>query len=679
MVEIHKVHDLTLGDGKIVKAHVCDWGYILMVPLCHESIRGRTKDPWRKARDTLHSLESMVQEQQSMPRGLTFAPAHGKIAMHRSLVQRFLESLYGSVAVEDDMRSMIASCESREKVDQSNTASTSDAGDPHENTNEGSSTPTDTESEAAAPIVSNPMGAAPIPSASMSASHSAFSLPDPRVTMYDGKQWVDAAREWKHIPTALQRRRLNWHSRLGALGISIAACRLTAPGDITRLVESGKGGTKSVFVPLSLWTTMRERLPSLAQGASVDSGSRDGDGDGDEIRQTIEHTLAPIGLAAGEGFYHDGIALRIDLYGERSVKGMFIDHSDLVKALGIAQVRDCPNVETFDAQTTDGRDLIVVDFKGMVMLWAAYAHKSSVASALMDWVTDTVFCVQYGTAEPMRQAEYEVMTLVDRSTRYRAADWGINGDTPSQGLYLDEVCSGEYAHGVWPEQVDAAMLALPDGTRLGEVCVVKIGLSTDKMTRTRDLRCDMRKAFGPEADLRIVAFSRCPGATEDELKPLETDILGEFDTYRLRGVSSAPGSSEMSELFLVTRAIARDISAALSVAAGRFARAKMHGLESDLDTSVREMQERARVAEFELERAQARIEAIETLSRERIDHRNSRIDAYASEVASKDAALAAKDVAIASKDAEINALRRAITKTLPSDLSDLLADVLCVH
>lgn len=639
---VHSVHDLTLGDGKHLKAHVCDWGYILMVPLCHESIRGRLKDPWRKARDVLHSLESSVREEEHMPRGLTFSPASGKIAMHFSLVQRFLEHLYGSGAAEGDMRSMITSCQTREKVDRENIASDSATGGGRESAGETSS---------------------PIPDSGMGAPPREYSLPDPRITLYDGKQWVDAAREWKHMPAAFRRRRLNWHARLGNLGISIAACRVTALGDITRLAESRKGGSKSVFVPSSLWTRMRERLPYIAQHASVDDddgAGADGDGDDADIRQKVEHPLALVRLSADEAFYHDGVALRIDLYGERSRDGMYADHSDLVKVLGIKQISHCTSVETFDARTTDGRDLVVVDYRGMVTMWAVYAQKSSVASALMDWVTDTIFCVQYGTAEPVGQAEYEAMTLVDRSTRYRAADWGINGDTPSQGLYVDEVCSGEYARGTWPDQVDAAMHALPDGTRLGEVCVVKIGFSTDKMTRTQDLRCEMRKAFGPEADLRIVSFCRCPGATEDELKPLETAVLGEFDAYRLKG-TSAGVSKEFMELFLVTRAVARDMAASLSVAAGRFARARDSGMEAELET----MRERTRVAERELERAQAKIEALEALSRERIDHRDSRIDAYSS--------------AIASKDAEINVLRRALTKTLPSDVSDLLTDVLCVR
>lgn len=628
------MHDLTLGDGKLVKAHVCDWGYILMVPLCHESVRGRSKDPWRKARDVLHSLESSVREEGHMPHGLTFAPTHGKLAMHRSLVQRFLEHLYGSVAAEEDVRSMIASCETREKVDRDNTAGDSVAG--------GGSGGA---SERDPPILNSSMGAAP----------REYSIPDPRVTAYDGKQWVDAAHEWPHMPSALQHRRLNWHARLGQLGISIAACRVAVLGNITRLAESRKGGSKSVFVPLSLWTRMRERLPDIARHASADAC----DGDDADIRQKVEHPLALVELSADEMFYHDGVTLHIDLYGERSHKGMYADHSDLVKVLGIKQVSNGTSVETFDARTTDGRDLVVVDYRGMVTMWAVYAQKSSIASALMDWVVDTVFCVQYGTAEPMRQAEYEAMSLVDRSTRYRASDWGINGDMPSQGLYLDEVCSGEYARGTWPGQVNTAMHTLPDNTRLGEVCVVKIGFSTDKMTRTQDLRCDMRKAFGPEADLRIVSFCRCPGATEDELKPLETGVLAEFDAYRLRGVSVA--SKEFVELFLVTRAVARDMAASLSAAAGKFARAR----ESSKEAELEEMRERTRVVEHELECARAKNDAHEALNRERIDHRDSKIEAYSA--------------AIASKDAEINVLRRALTKTLPSDVSDLLADVLCVR
>jgi hypothetical protein len=412
---------------------------------------------------------------------------------------------------------------------------------------------------------------------------------DPMIIRYDGSEWVDAVAEWDAVPEHLQKKKSKWHMRMGGVGISIAACRVAKLGDIRQLTEERTGGTKSVYVPLSLWTNMLKRVTMGGDAAK----------DAKVIHRELNHHLPTLELDANETFYHDGVALDIGTYGTRDKDNFYASYNDFTKALALRQASHVPDVEVLIADT-DAGSITVLDFRGMLRLVAMYAHKSSVASALMDWVTDVVFRVQFAcsngrstdSAPIPKQAEYASYAgLADRSAEYSACHWSVNGARASAGLYQDEVCSGTAARDRWPSEVDAALAQLPEGTDIRITSVVKVGHTVDKAERTRKVRTSMRKAFGPETDTRTVAFARCPGGTRETLQPLETEVLDEFETFRLHGIQAVDGQMQV-ELFLVTPLISQRISSALSVSAEKFCNVKL----VNADAQVLELDSRASAA-----------------------------------------------------------------------------------
>lgn len=676
MASASRAFDLKLSGGQCVKAHVCDEsGHVLMVPLCYAMERGRDRDPWKNGRNILIQLAKEIESSAAAtePRRTpsVIELSRGRRAMHRTIVQTFLKEAYGEDVDADQLRAMEDACKEREEsyVQRVGEAKSLNSKQRAERDGPSTSKGPQTKGEAGDSCGNGPhegsCGSATGDESDPSQGNrpkESFADP-PLVTEFAGVQFVDATKEWHKLPHGLRELRSCWHTRLASVGISIAACRLTKIGDITTLVETRVGGTKSVYVPLSMWNSMLERVRSGHGGAQKPTKQT-------PIQRTVDHELADIQLQPGEEFQYEGVVLNIKMYGERTVGDMYADLSNTTKVLGIHQVRDCPDVEVFDAKTVDGREIPVINFRGLVTLWAVYARKSVIASALLDWVVDTVFSAQYGGQAPVQQGEYAAMTLVDRSTRYSGNDWAMNGDTKVQGLYLDEVCSATMAHERWPEQVGEAMQALPDGTSLHDAVIVKIGYSIDKKRRACDLRTDMRKAFGPEADLRIVAFARCPDASEQELKEHETDILMDFKTYQLRGV--VVDGVQPQELFVATRTIARDMASALSVQASVYVRSRVdrvNNLHAQAETRAAEAEERVRKTRESLERMNLKMEALDTLTNERMAVRDSKIQ-------EREATIEANKLALASKDEEIKALRKALTKTLPSEVASLLAGVL---
>jgi hypothetical protein len=638
---------------------------------------------------------------------LNSTPYRGVRAMHHSVITTFIADAYGMGVNADDMRLVKEACERREAAiiveEPGCEASTSAAvdgegdtsGSPEWNRSNPAAYPSADNTGSQSPLPQKEdMDAAPqslmrdmrdIDTAPRSSIHcirdmDTAPLPNnltdvPPTTEFEGVKWIDATKEWKNLPAGVCERRTSWHIRLAGVGISIAACRMTKINNIATLTEARMGGVKSVYVPLSLWTAMTTRLQAvepIASGMGPYTSDAASTSASSTIRRGVDHELAEIELGPGETFQHDGVALHITMYGDRTVTGMYADHSDVIKILGLHHIQNCPDVETFDARTVDGRALSVVNFKGMITLWAVYARKSGVASALMDWVVDTVFSVQYGEAEPVRQAEYDNLVLADRLTRYSASHWALNGEKRSQGLYLDEICSAEVARERWPAEVDAALANLPEGTRLCDAIVAKVGYSTNKATRMRNIRTDMRKAFGDKIDPRIVSFTRCPGAEQDDLKPLEKNVLETFISYKLVGIE-AYVEKQQDELYLITRAIGRDISSALSVQAAIYASEKIDSANVAANANngrILELEGRARATQELLERAEMKMESLETLSCERIESRDAKIE-------DRNSQLAAKDAQLALKDSEIHALRKALTKTLPSDIANILSGVLC--
>ena len=132
----------------------------------------------------------------------------------------------------------------------------------------------------------------------------------------------------------------------------------------------------------------------------------------------------------------------------------------------------------------------------------------------------------------------------------------------------------------------------------------------------------MRKAFGPETDVRTISFARCPGGTRDTLTPLEMDVLEEFDQHRLRGIQAVPGQ-EQKELFLVTQAISQRIASSLSVAAEKFATSRV----AEADARVRESDARVSASAVIEERASRLIQERESIAqeRDRIVQENNRV------------------------------------------------------
>ena len=446
---------------------------------------------------------------------------------------------------------------------------------------------------------------------------------EPMVIHYGGSQWVDAVAEWDAVPAHLQFRKAMWHVRLGGVGISIATCRVAKVGDIRKLVEAHTGGSKSVYVPLALWTTMLERVHSSPEDRPEHWTENETD---NVVHCELEHSLSPLELRPDEIFRHDGAVLNIATYGERSRDGFYASYEDFVKALAVRQSSRMPDVEVFTAQVATGRSTTVLAFRSMLRLVALYAHKSSVASALMDWVTEVVFSAQFGDgASVQKQGAYAVRAgLADRTAPYSSCDWSFNGVHASIGLYQDEVCSGVSARKKWAPQVDAALANLPDGTDIDITSVVKAGHTINKAERSPNIRSAMRKAFGSETDVRTISFARCPGGTRDTLLPLETGVLEEFDQYRLRGVQGVPGQ-EQTELFLVTPAISQKIASSLSVAAEKFANSRM----AEADARVRESDARVSATAVLEERASRLMQERDCVVQERdriVQESNRRIE-----------------------------------------------------
>jgi hypothetical protein len=390
-----------------------------------------------------------------------------------------------------------------------------------------------------------------------------------------------------------------------------------------------------------------------------------------QTRRVVDHALAELKVDLSEEFKFEGARLHVQMYGDRTPSGMFMELADVAKVVGLKQLSNCTDVETFDARATDGRSLVVVDFVGMIRLFSIYALKSRVAGALCNWVCHTVFSVQFGGAEPMRQGEFEDMQLADRSQRYRAADWAIDGARPAQGIYVDDVCSATVARDKWPAEIDSAMAALPPGTRLSDVNVVKIGISTNNKERAHTVRSTMRKAFGEGVDTRIVALGRCPGASLAELLPLETEVHNEFEAFRLQGIQAVPCENQ-KELFLATRTIAREMVVSVSVMTERYATTKIDNASSAADACNKHnaaMAEQAREAAESVRRLEIQLEAAATLSQERISSKDKEVASLVKEVASKDKEL------VSLVDAN-KAMRLALVRMMPSEMAEMLAGVL---
>lgn len=617
MARVAAIQILRLSDDRQIEAHVTDNGHVLLIPLCR-LIRCNGKDPWRRGRKTLESVVKKIVTRGGAGENVAnndLVSQHecGARAMHHLVVDSFLQQYYHVSSVQSvDLESL------------GDTVAGALSGTP---TPPMSATPNSvTDSDAAAGTSINqvdrqnggnsddeqcggvglnvrlvePHGSErarteDVFGETSDKGRTQHISDEPMIIQYDGTQWVDAVAEWDAVPEHLQYRKAMWHVRLGGVGISIATCRVAKVGNIRTLAEPHTGGSKSVYVPLTLWTTMLERVRSAVEDRSDDRSDN-------IVHCELEQSLLPLKLHPDETFHHDGAVLNIATYGERSKGGFYASYDDFVKALAVRQSSRMPNVKVFTARigVCTSRSITVLGFRSMLRLVALYADKSSVASALMDWVTDVVFSAQFGDgACVQKQGAYAARAgLADRSAPYSACDWSFNGVHASVGLYQDEVCSGVSARANWATQVDAALARLPDGTNIDDTSVVKAGHTVNKADRSRNIRTAMRKAFGPETDVRTISFSRCPGGTRDTLTPLEMDVLEEFDQYRLRGVQAFPGQEQV-ELFLVTPAISQRIASSLSVAAEKFATSRL----AEADARVRESDARVSATAVLEERA----------------------------------------------------------------------------
>ena len=457
MASIAAIQPLRLSDGRGIEAHVLAVsGHILLIPLC-ALVKCNGKDPWRRGRKTLKSVVKKLLRDNNVADGVdkndldSLAPPYNARAMHHSVVGPFIKQYYYDVsahasdvqALADVVASKLASSAARAAE-----LGLSDTTDAEPGVVPGAApTTTDDNTEGASdgtlttPIASevtlanNLAGDDP---ANVASSSGASRQPDaarvhgPMIIFFEGSRWVDAIAEWDAIPEVLQNRKAMWHTRLAGVGINIAACRVSKLGDIRKLAEAHTGGSKSVYVPLCLWTTVLQRV-SAGSAATRAVSNLDA-----WIHRKLTDPLPLLHLAPEEVFRYAGTCCSIATYGERSLDGFYASYDDFTRELGVRQAT--PEVELFTARLVNGGSTTVINFRDMLRLVAMSAHKSSVASAMMDWVTDLVFRSKFGyrdgEADTTRDRDVNVAETEVEDSTILAYDWHQHAP-PSQTAHAD--------------------------------------------------------------------------------------------------------------------------------------------------------------------------------------------------------------------------------------------------
>ena len=474
-----------------------------------------------------------------------------------------------------------------------------------------------------------------------------------RVVSYDEREWVDAVVEYPLLPACVQTNADKWDRRLKALGIAytLPDCRSTRKGDITQ-IEEGRT-RKSVYVVKTLWdsavarkTAVSTALSELAQtegrnspqvicDGGATSGSRNHSAQMQEVcataieeassspaimsviesesDQTPTHmTMTPIDVVDKEKFVHDGQRIHIRIYGERTAHGLFLNAGDV--ALGIKMREDNmpKGIELVKAKV-HGNDIQVLPWYAFLHLAFLKSHKYPVAREISQWVSDTMFSVQYdGGVGALPQAAFASRRHAFRPDTYIE-------DTDHKIIYAIDFCAAADLEQAMPGTV---ALLVPQDRIIHDFRCVKIGCGTKQ--RLSNVRCDLRKIL-PSSDPRPIMCERIPHVCSLQLKDeFEEPLHTEFADQRI-GHEGRPGLKLRNENYTEIFVLDADMKETLIRKATRIAHKHNTSLleKAELDASqarqklaeLTEMQIELRIKDTSIQHMTATIDRLENTVR----------------------------------------------------------------
>lgn len=359
------------------------------------------------------------------------------------------------------------------------------------------------------------------------------------IAIFEGREWVDATVAYPQLPQELQISDHKWDRRLRALGIKpvLPDVRSTEKGNIRCEISSGRA-QKSKYVVKSLWDAKvlaaQERLEDTDSSqhiheAPINDAPDDAPDDGPSL------TLPSIEFAESERFVHDGQQLRIRAYGERTVKGLFLDARDVSDAIGVRFDHN-PDQVAIGVAHVIGQEVPVptLTWENFILLVFLKARCHPAAAGIKDWVTNTVFAVQFeGGAGTTQQAAY-----ASRNVRYSCATYTADLRQDDKIIYVFDAfpaCALE-------EKYPGCVAPLVDRTdSLIGYRVIKIGIG--RRDRIQVTRNELNKIL-PGHDPRPIIVLKVHGVSDTELKNnFESPVFDEFPDFRIGhgGKPSIPG------------------------------------------------------------------------------------------------------------------------------------------
>ena len=339
---------------------------------------------------------------------------------------------------------------------------------------------------------------------------------------FDGQVFVRASTAYFDLPEELQIEADRWPRRLDSLRIkstlpNVRSCKIN---DITTL--EARPVRKSIYVLKTLWDAAVERarreglvhvgprgrpstttsfiqLPasvmpangveSAHADASEDTGSPSNARGGEEADTGAptsaqapreDNMSAPIPsrripVHPDQVFTFEGQAMQIDLYGWSAHDKLLMNFNQVAAAIGF-RTGDAPELisKLLVRLQVDDEIILALPFYGFIHLTYLKKEKYPVANHICEWMTQTLFSIQYeGGRNAAPQNRFS-----DRDKDYSAMDYGINGDA-RQGIYIEGVCSAEYAAQCFPE---AIANALPEGANIADFTLCTPG-ETDNFRR----------------------------------------------------------------------------------------------------------------------------------------------------------------------------------------------------
>jgi hypothetical protein len=530
------------------------------------------------------------------------------------------------------------------------------------------------------------------------------------ILLFQGREWVNATKELFKLPANLVVDTDKWDRRLKHIHITLSApdCRITKFDDITRLEPSPRA-RKGIYVVKTVWdiamrkcetqgplprrrprrasrqaavaqpapeaisdsgnSVVQDRASAPGQEAAVEGPSNETD-DGSDINDESDteagaqdnsgtKTLARITLEDGECFQHDGQRHEIKVYGERTMTGLYLDAREVAASIGM-HFFNMPSTIAVEEVIVGGLGTKVLPWHSFLHLTFLKAATHPVANAISEWVSNTMFAVQFeGGSGVATQAEFS-----SRSQRYSLATYIGHLDSTDQVIYALDAFPAEALEAAYPGTV----APLVSGGDLRGRRITKIGCG--KRDRVADVRCDLNRIL-PGHDPRPIFVMHVPSVTDKELEEMfEKPLHAEFSDVRIghNGYPSilGPRNSNYTEMFVV--------DADLKELAHRIASSMVDRHTRELRRSAEERLDSAHKQLAELSEARMENKVKET----KIHHLEAALEK--SEVALKkgEVALEKSEVALEKSEAvnkkgeeECTRLRDTIAQLLPRKMSAL--------